>query len=60
MGSMIQHATSPMIGYEKGYIVLGCLLLAGGLIGLLFIRPEADRARLAAHATDFAPRAARA
>ena len=25
-------------------------VLAGGIIGLLFIRPEADKARLAAHA----------
>ena len=60
MGSMIQKAATPMAGYEEGYIVLGCLLLAGGIIGLLFIRPEADRARLAAQVTDFAPRAARA
>jgi ACS family D-galactonate transporter-like MFS transporter len=50
MGSMIQNAATPVAGYEKGYVVLGVLLLAGGIIGLLFIRPEADRKRLAAHA----------
>jgi MFS transporter, ACS family, D-galactonate transporter len=60
MGTMIQKAATPMAGYEQGYVILGCLLLAGGIIGLLFIRPEADRARLATHATDFALRAARA
>ena len=50
MGAVIQHAASPIAGYEKGYVILGVLLLAGGLIGLLFIRPEHDRAKLAAHA----------
>jgi MFS family permease len=50
MGSMIQDAATPTAGYEQGYIILGALLLAGGIIGLLFIRPEADRKRLAMHA----------
>jgi hypothetical protein len=39
----------PLVGYEQSYVILGGLLLAGGVIGLLFIRPQADRARLAAH-----------
>jgi hypothetical protein len=50
MGSMIQNASTPLAGYEQGYVILGVLLLAGGLIGLLFIRPEQDRKRLSAHA----------
>ena len=50
MGSIIQNAATPVAGYEKGYVILGTLLLAGGVIGLLFIRPEADRKRLAAYA----------
>ena len=49
MGAVIQNASSPLAGYEQSYVILGTLLLAGGIIGLLFIRPEADRARLAAH-----------
>jgi len=52
MGSIIQGATDPVAGYEKGYVILGVLLLAGGLIGVLFIRPEADRRRLASHAIE--------
>ena len=48
MGAIIQNAVAAA-GYEQGYVILGGLLLAGGIIGLLFIRPEADRARLAAH-----------
>ncbi len=47
---MIQNAATPLAGYEQGYVILGMLLLAGGIIGLLFINPERDRKRLAAHA----------
>lgn len=50
MGAVVQNAATPMAGYERGYVILGFLLLAGGIIGLLFIRPEADRKRLAARA----------
>jgi len=49
MGAVIQNASSPLVGYEQSYVILGGLLLAGGIIDLLFIRPEADRSRLAAH-----------
>ena len=49
MGAVIQKAATPLQGYEQGFVVLGCLMLAGGLIGLLFIRPDADRLRLATH-----------
>jgi MFS transporter, ACS family, D-galactonate transporter len=55
MGFVIQHAPSPLAGYERSYVILGCLLLAGGIIGLLFIRPEADRARLVARAAPLPP-----
>jgi hypothetical protein len=50
MGLIIENAATPIAGYETGYVILGLLLLAGGIVGLLFIRPEADRKRLAAHA----------
>jgi ACS family D-galactonate transporter-like MFS transporter len=48
MGYIIQGAANRQAGYEQGLVILGGLLMAGGLIGLLFIRPETDRARLAA------------
>jgi MFS transporter, ACS family, D-galactonate transporter len=50
MGSMIEKAATPMAGYESGFTILGFLLLAGGIIGMLFIRPEVDRKSLAARA----------
>ena len=45
MGAMVQHAASPLAGFESGYVVFG----------LLFIRPEADRKRLAARAVPALP-----
>ena len=56
MGSIIQNAATPIAGYETRLCrSWACLLLAGGIIGLLFIRPEADRKRLAAHAVASPP-----
>ena len=55
MGSIIQGAANPVAGYERGYVILGAFMIAGGLIGLLFIRPEADRKRLAARAVPVLP-----
>jgi len=51
MGKVIQDAATPVAGYEFGYLIMGCLMIAGGLLGLLFVRPEADRKRLAQFAT---------
>jgi MFS transporter, ACS family, D-galactonate transporter len=48
MGKVIQSGATPAAGYEHGYLILGCLMIAGGLIGVLFIRPEDDRKRLMA------------
>ena len=55
MGMVIQTAATPVEGYERGYVILGILMMVGGLIGMLFIRPEADRARLARHAIAAGP-----
>ena len=61
MGKVIQDAATLVAGYEFGYLIMGCLMIAGGLIGFLFIRPEADRKRLALHMTTAPPiRTARA
>jgi hypothetical protein len=55
MGTVVQDAATRLAGYDRGFTILGGLLLAGGLIGLLFIRPETDRKRLAAHAIAVVP-----
>ena len=55
MGSLIEQGATRMAGYETGYVILGLLLIVGGAIGLLFIRPEADRKRLANYAVPAQP-----
>jgi hypothetical protein len=47
MGSVIEGAASAAEGYSLGFMVCGIVTLIGGLIGLAFLRPEAERARLA-------------
>ena len=47
MGMVVQDGATRLAGYDRGFTLLGGLLLAGGFIGLLFIRPEKDRKRLA-------------
>ncbi len=46
MGWMVGTASTPMAGYDRGFAFLGVVLIAGGLVGALFVRPERDRQRL--------------
>jgi len=46
MGNIIEHAATPMEGYNTGFVLCGSIMLAGGVIGMLFMRPERDGARL--------------
>jgi MFS transporter, ACS family, D-galactonate transporter len=50
MGSVIERATSASEGYSNGFVICGVVALAGGLIGLFFLRPERELARSAARA----------
>jgi len=43
MGSVIEGATSAAQGYSNGFTVCGVVTLIGGLIGLIFLRPERAR-----------------
>ena len=47
MGNVIERATTPMEGYNTGYGICGAIMLVGGIIGMLFMHPEKDGARLA-------------
>jgi MFS transporter, ACS family, D-galactonate transporter len=47
MGSVIEGAASAAEGYSLGFTVCGVVTLVGGLIGLAFLRPEAERAGFA-------------
>jgi len=48
MGNLVQAAASPAAGYQQGFDVAGLLLLIGGVIGALVIRPGKDTRRLLA------------
>jgi hypothetical protein len=46
MGDIVEKAATPAQGYFDGFFVCGVIMLAGGLIGVAFIRPEREAARL--------------
>src|SRR5450432_1390477 len=48
MGSMIQRAAVPLDGYMTGFTINAVILIASGLLGLLLLWPNTERARLMA------------
>ena len=46
MGSVIQHAAAPLDGYMTGFTINAVILVASGLLGLLLLWPNTERARL--------------
>ena len=50
MGSVIKHAATPMEGYMTGFTINAAVMVASGLLGLLLLWPNSERARLLAQA----------
>lgn len=48
MGTVIQHATGLLEGYVAGYTINAVIMVASGLLGLLLLWPNTERARLTA------------
>jgi MFS family permease len=48
MGSVIQHAATPVDGYMTGFTINAVIMAASGLLGLLLLWPNTERARLIA------------
>ena len=48
MGSVIKHAATPMEGYMTGFTINAVIMVASGLLGLLLLWPNTERARLLA------------
>lgn len=48
MGAVIQHAAAPLDGYMTGFTINAVVLVVSGLLGLLLLWPNTERARLAA------------
>src|SRR5579871_3635032 len=46
MGSVIQHAETPMQGYLRGFTINAVIMVMSGLLGLLLLWPDSERARL--------------
>jgi MFS family permease len=51
MGSVIQHADAMLDGYMMGFSINAVVMIASGLLGLLLLWPNTERARLMAQAT---------
>jgi MFS family permease len=45
MGSVIEHAATPLDGFNTGFIICGVVMLVGGTIAMLLIRPERETTR---------------
>ena len=50
MGSVVQNAAVPLDGYLTGFSINGMIMIVSGLLGLLLLWPNTERARLTAHA----------
>jgi MFS family permease len=46
MGSVIQRAAAPLDGYMTGFTINAVILIVSGLLGLLLLWPNTERARL--------------
>ncbi|MCC8936392.1 MFS transporter [Bradyrhizobium ivorense] len=50
MGNVIQHAATPMAGYLSGFTINAAIMAGSGVIGLLLLWPNTERARLTGEA----------
>jgi MFS family permease len=51
MGSVIQHSAAMLDGYMTGFTINAVVLMASGLLGLLLLWPNTERARLMGQAS---------
>jgi MFS family permease len=49
MGKMVQNAADPLDGYMLGFTINAVILVISGLLGLLLLWPNTERARLMAY-----------
>jgi ACS family D-galactonate transporter-like MFS transporter len=47
MGSVIETATTPLAGFNIGFMICGVIMLVGGVVGMALIRPEREAMRWA-------------
>jgi MFS family permease len=56
MGRMVQNAANPLDGYMMGFTINAVVLVISGLLGLLLLWPNTERARLMAQREAVAPK----
>jgi len=42
MGSVVEHAATPLAGFHAGFMICGVVMLIGGIIGMALMRPERE------------------
>jgi MFS family permease len=55
MGHVIQSSATPLDGYMTGFTINAAIMIASGLLGLLLLWPNTERARLTAARETVAP-----
>ena len=48
MGSVVQSAGASPEGFHRGFLICGVVAVAGGVAGMIFMRPQSEIARFAA------------
>ena len=56
MGDIVERAATAAEGFFRGYTIIGVIMFAGGLIAMLFIRPEREAERFREQGGDLHPR----
>jgi len=56
MGLILDAAPDLATGYQRGFTVLGTIVIAGGLCAALWVNPSGDRERLVGQLRTTAPR----
>jgi hypothetical protein len=49
MGLILDAAPDLATGYQRGFTVLGTIVIAGGLCAAVWVNPSGDRERLVEH-----------
>ena len=47
MGSVVETAATPLAGFNTGFMICGVIMLVGGIIGMVLMRPEREAMRWA-------------
>jgi MFS family permease len=47
MGRVVESATTPLDGFNTGFMICGVIMLVGGVIGTALIRPQREAVRWA-------------